>query len=267
MRIVPRLAGLPFTLAIALALALPSGRPTALAAQPKGKKPPAAKKAGNKKAGAKKPSGKKPSGKKPSAGKQGGGKKVTGGPPGTSQSGPSIAKADKPTIDSWDIEDVEGKGRIAGSLKHCPGCNIEALDPLMTAVQRVSVRRGDPDFCIEWLDPGTYIVRVTGGGFSLIVPNVSVQAMSDTFIGVEFPAGSDKGGRARSAPPRVERWPTWRPPVEPAIPVTNFTPKSFRELEKMWKGANLTPTNRRKNSGRGRGKRHKGKARKKRKGR
>jgi len=219
------------------------GQRTTWAAKEAGKKKSKKADAKGKKSGAK---GKKAGAKKTAKGP----KKVTGGPPGTSQSGPAIPRASKPTVDSWGVEDVEEMGRIVGSLKHCPGCHIEVLAPLMTAVKMMSVRRGDPDFTVEWLEPDTYTLRFTGGGYSLTVPNVSVNASSDTFVSVDFPPGSDKSGKAKAGPVRVERWPTWHPPLEPKIPVRNFKPKSFRELDRMWKGVDLTPGNHRKSSGR-----------------
>ncbi|MFC1805712.1 carboxypeptidase-like regulatory domain-containing protein [Planctomycetota bacterium] len=253
------------SLAIMLLAATLSGAwVAAYAAQGKGEgKKPAGKK--NKKKNKKKSGGgKKAPGKKANTGKKGDGKQQTGGPPGTSQ-GPSIVKADKPVIDDWGIEDVEEKGRIVGAISHSPGCHIEALGLQMTAIKMVSIKRGDPDFMIEWLDPGTYTVRVTGAGYSLVVPNVPVESASDTFVDIDFPAGSEKGGKARNTSPQIERWPTWRPHIEPQMKVPNFKPKSIRELMKFWDGIDqLDPSNRRKNSG---GKHGKGRKKGKHKGR
>lgn len=214
-------------------------------------------------------------GKKRKAAKKGGKRKPAGGKRGAQKAGgprqptrkpaPEAPKADKPVLAPWDETSLDDKGRIGGSLKHCPGCQIEVLGSNGLAVKMLSVKRADPDYQVEWLEPGTYMLRVTGGGCSVSVPNVSVQAMSDTRVDIEFaPSGAQtEGTRARSTAPRIERWPTWRPRPEPKVPVPNFKPKSFKELERLWNTGN---TNRGKRKRHRKAQKHSGKGGKQGKG-
>lgn len=257
----------------AAALVAAGGAGAALGGQAKGKgdkKPAAKKKAGGQrghKGGGKKSGGKKDGGTKGSA-KKPRGKDNTHTVTMPKPPGPQRPRADDPTVSSWNETNLEDKGRVVGSLDHCPGCRIEVLGPQMEGIKLLSVKRGDPDYLVEWIAPGTYTLRVTGGGFSLIVPNVPVEAMSDTRLDVEFPVGAGTtGGRAKSKPVKIERWPTWRPPPEPTVPVQNFKPKSFKELNRMWKGVDApinrrtSSTNKGKHKARGNKGKHKGRRR------
>lgn len=246
----------------------------ALAGQPARERKGGAGKKGNAKKGA--GAKRRDAGKKRKAAKKGGKHKPAGGKRGAQKAGggprrptrkpaPEAPKADKPVLAPWDEASLDDKGRIGGSLKHCPGCQIEVLGSNGLAVKMLSVKRADPDYQVEWLEPGTYMLRVTGGGCSVSVPNVSVQAMSDTRVDIEFaPSGAQtKGTRPRSTAPRIERWPTWRPRPEPKVPVRNFKPKSFKELERLWNTGNPSRGKRKKH---GKGHRHSGKGGKQGKG-
>lgn len=191
---------------LALALVLvPAGE--CFAAKKKGKKGKAAK------------------GKKADPGKKKADKKPEPVPPAAD--GPSIATAKPPVVDMWDDRDIEGKGRIVGRVTNCPGCKIELRDKLQKPLKVISLPRNDPDYLIEWVPAGTYSLYVTGGGYAVNVPNVTVEIKGDTHVDLAFPATPDpKGPKVKSTAPKIERWPTWRPTPEPKVPVPNFKPNT-----------------------------------------
>jgi len=139
--------------------------------------------------------------------------------------GPSIATAKPPVVDLWDDKDIEGKGRIVGRVKNCPGCTIELRDEKQKPLKIIKVVRNDPDYTIEWVPAGVYFLHVSGGDYLVTVPNVTVEAKGDTHVDLAFPAATaPKGSKAQATTMKIERWPTWRPTPEPKIPVQNFKP-------------------------------------------
>jgi len=126
-----------------------------------------------------------------------------------------------------DLPDPKHEGRILGSLTRCPGCTIELLSVEAGVLQKLSVRRGEPEYQLDWLKPGAYTLSVAAAGKQLFVPNIVVQAGSYTRLDIAFvPSESPKQQSSE-----VERWPTWKPRPEPKVPVPNFKPKSFRALD------------------------------------
>jgi len=105
---------------------------------------------------------------------EGGGKKIVAGKP-TYKS-----KGDHP---SW-----KEKGRIVGLVRQCPGATIEALDADgKEVVQKCTVAAKGTVYELQWLAPGTYVLRVSADGYeTLLVPGLVVKVNNDLHLNIEF---------------------------------------------------------------------------------
>ena len=199
-------------------------------------------------------------------GKKGGGKKKAKAaakrqgakpdkPPAAKPPVEHAIRAGEPTRSPSGLPDNQDKGRIIGGLKRCPGCTIELMGADGAAAQKLAVKHGEPEYQLGWTTPGTYALCVSAGGRQLFVPNVTVEAGHYTRVDIEFVAEESTATGSQDAPP--EKWPTWKPEPEPKVPVPDFKPKSFKELEKPWGGGDRTI------SGDDKNKKRRGKGRKK----
>jgi hypothetical protein len=86
------------------------------------------------------------------------------------------------------------KGRIVGLVRQCPGCKVEALDAEgKNVVLSSTVEAKGRVYELQWLNPGTYQLRVTADGYeTLVVPGLAVKADNDLRMNIEF---EDGGGQ------------------------------------------------------------------------
>ena len=80
------------------------------------------------------------------------------------------------------------KGRIVGLVRQCPGCTIQALDTDgKEVVLSTTVAAKKTTYELEWLKPGTYVLRVTADGYTpLVVDGLVVKAKNDLQMNIEF---------------------------------------------------------------------------------
>ena len=80
------------------------------------------------------------------------------------------------------------KGRIVGLVRQCPGCTIQALDADgKEVVLSTTVAAKKTGYELEWLKPGTYVLRVTADGYTpLVVDGLVVKAKNDLQMNIEF---------------------------------------------------------------------------------
>ena len=82
------------------------------------------------------------------------------------------------------------KGRIVGLARHCPGCEVDALDAEGNVVKSCAVAAGAKSYELQWLSPGVYTLRVRAAGYEpLLVKGLEVRAKQDIRLDVEFEGG------------------------------------------------------------------------------
>ena len=99
--------------------------------------------------------------------------------------------AGKPTYNPKTHPAWEGKGRLVGRVRDCPGCEVKALDAeSKKVVKSCSVKRWGKVYELEMLSPGKYVLLVTADGYeALDVHNLVVKAKNDLRVDIEFEGG------------------------------------------------------------------------------
>ena len=149
---------------------------------------------------------------------------------------------------------LESRGRILGRIANCPGCTIDVLDGERDVVKSLAADPGQDGYQAEWLDAGTYTLRVTAKGYkTLHTVALLVKDRHDLQCNLRFvdepPESEPSSDEARR---KVKTLPTWSPKPAPKAPVRNFKPKGFGALDKKFKNAD--PRNKRKVKAQGKGK-------------
>lgn len=169
--------------------------------------------------------------KKRRAKKQAAKKQAAKPTPAAARPAAAAIAAGEPVHTPSDLPGHGDEGRILGSLKRCPGCTIELMSTEAGVLHKQSIRRGEPEYQLDWLKPGTYTLTVSAAGKRLFVPNLVVQAGSYTRLDIAFPPENS----AKQQDSEIERWPTWKPPPEPKVPVPDFKPNSFKALDNKFR--------------------------------
>lgn len=107
--------------------------------------------------------------------------------------GEGVIAASKPTVKERPEENWKGRARIVGRLRNAPAAEITVLKG-EDEVKSVRVKAGAKGYEIEWLEPGTYALRVEAKGCkALALPELELRANTDTLINIEFSKGSEGG--------------------------------------------------------------------------
>jgi len=134
-------------------------------------------------------------------------------PAGTPAPSPGKIEAGNPTYKPRPGEAWRNRGRIVGHLRSAPACEIDVLDADGQVVKSTRVPKGAKAYELQWLEAGSYALRVTASGFqTLTIEKLQVKTRNDLFVDIEFTPSTGpakiEAGRPTYKPRTGDAWRT-----------------------------------------------------------